>query len=330
VRRSVTVLVATALLAACAAGAEGPTRRIAFVQDLTAADAEEHAQQALQAAELAVAVHGRGAELVWFDLAADPDAVAAIVSDPTFVGAIVGPGADGAALAEAGVPTVSVSTEGTGPERGPWRRLVAPITLVADRVADALEGTEPCVLADAPPPDALAGLLAERLDVEVRTVDPGTPGADGCEVVAWAGSPDGAVELASSIPASVGLVGGDRLLDPDFRDDVWPRGEGTLAVCACADVSTSIDPEVLRFVQDYQAEFGTAPGPYAVEAWDAARLLLELSADAGRGDVARALGEIERLDGLVQTYRFAASGERIGPPVVLLVLRAGRWVLPDA
>jgi ABC-type branched-subunit amino acid transport system substrate-binding protein len=90
-------------------------------------------------------------------------------------------------------------------------------------------------------------------------------GANGCDVVAWAGSPDPGAELAQALPGEVALVGGDRLLDPDFLDDGGVAAEGSRAICACAGVSTSTDPEAMRFIQDYQSEFGTAPGPYAVE-----------------------------------------------------------------
>jgi branched-chain amino acid transport system substrate-binding protein len=125
------------------------------------------------------------------------------------------------------------------------------------------------------------------------------------------------------------LVGGDRLLDPDFRDDVGAAGEGAVAACACVDVSTSLDPAVLRFMQDYQAEFGTAPGPYAVEAWDAAMALLpQLAAGADRARIVETIGSLSTLEGLVSTYGFTRAGELIDPAdaVGLVELRSGRWV----
>ena len=100
-------------------------------------------------------------ELVPVDLADIED----VASDSSFVAAIVGPGADGSVVAEAGVPTVSVSTAGTSPSAGPWRRLVAPMGAVADAMAAELETTTACVLSEDPAPDALAGLVADRLGV---------------------------------------------------------------------------------------------------------------------------------------------------------------------
>jgi branched-chain amino acid transport system substrate-binding protein len=323
--------------AACAASAPGTDDnvRIAFVQDLSAPDADEHVQPARQAAELAVAMHapeGTPVELVTFDLPEEPSAIEEISSDPSFVAAIVGPGADGSALAEAGVPTVSVSTAGPTPADGSWRRFVAPIDVVAEAVAAELAGFEPCVLSEEPPPDALASLLTDRLGEPAATLDPAEAPpfaeANGCDAVAWAGSPDPGAELARALPDGVAILGGDRLLDPDFLD-AGSAAEGARAACACADLSLSTDPEAMRFIQDYQSEFGTAPGPYAVEAWDAAKVILSaLSGGSGREVVAAALRDLEVFEGLGTTYRLAATGELAHPEdgVGVSELRAGRWV----
>jgi len=152
--------------------------------------------------------------------------------------------------------------------------------------------------------------------------------ATGCDAVAWAGSPDPGAELAQRLPAAVAIVGGDRLLDPDFLD-AGSAAEGARAGCACTDLSTSTDPAVLGFIQDYQSEFGTAPGPFAVEAWDAAGVILSaLSGGSGREVVAAALRDLEVFEGLGTTYRLATTGELAHPEdgVGVSELRAGRWV----
>jgi branched-chain amino acid transport system substrate-binding protein len=306
-------------LAATACASSGSTgndvTRIAFVQDLAAPDADEHALPALQAAQLAIAMQsseGVRVELTAFDLAEDPSAVAQIESDPSFVAAIAGPGADGSTMAEAGVPTVSVSTAGPTPDAGAWRRSVAPIEFLADAIVAELEGSEPCVLSEEPAPDPLVGLLTQRLGEPSAILHPAETGPfvaeNECDAVAWAGSPDAGAEVTRSLPDGVAVVGGDRLLDPDFLD-AGSAAEGARAVCACVDLSTSIDPAAMRFIQDYQSEFGSAPGPYAVEAWDATRLLLGLLAQGTQGDrVAAALVQVESLEGLGGPYRFATSG----------------------
>ena len=325
------------IAASCAtSGAGDDTTRIAFIQDLSAPDADEHVQPALQAAELAVAMHapeGVSVELVPFDIAEEPSTIEEIASDPSFVAAIVGPGADGSAVAEAGVPTVSASTAGSTPGSGTWRRFVAPIDVVANAIAAELAGSEPCVLSEEPPPDALAGLLTDRLGGPEAHLAPDEAASfvevSGCDAVAWAGSPDGAAELSQALPAGVALVGGDRLLNPDFANGGGAAAEGTRAVCACDDLATSTDPAVLRFIQDYQSEFGTAPGPYAVEAWDAAgEILRALVSGSSREGVEATVDALENLDGLRTTYLFEATGALAEPAGYVSVseLRAGRWV----
>jgi len=342
VKRPATLVCLVLTLVAAACGRSVPSAavgvRIAFVQDLSAPDADEHVQPALQAAELAVAMHAPEdvpVELVTLDLAEGSSAVEEIASDPSFAAAIVGPGADGSALAEAGVPTVSVSTAGPTPAAGPWRRFVPPIEVLADAVATELAGTYTCILSEEPAPDALAGLLSERLGEPAATPDPAeaksTVTATGCDAVAWAGSPDPGAELARTLPAAVALVGGDRLLDPDFLD-AGSSAEGTRAGCACTNLSTSTDPTVMGFIQDYQSEFGTAPGPYAVESWDATRSVLwSLAGGLARDDVVTALDGLWSFRGLGTMYRFGATGELADPGghVVVLELRSGRWALPQ-
>jgi branched-chain amino acid transport system substrate-binding protein len=324
-------LAALAILAStCTGTSDEPTPTVVFVQDLSAPDAEEHAQPAREAVELAFAEGAPDVELEVIDVAEDPDAIDELSSDPSVVAAVVAPGADGSTVANAGVPTLSVSTAGPTPTDGAWRRFVAPMSELADAIAAEIGSGPACVLSDEPAPDELGNMLAERLGAPVTATDPEEAAAfareAGCDVVAWAGSPDAAVELADVLPG-VRIVGGDRLLDRDFRADVGPEEEGTFAACACVDVSTSLDPAVLRFFQDYQSEFGTAPGAYAVEAWDAANALVTaMSGGTDRAGIAEAVGSLSSLEGLVSTYGFEASGERVDPAVLVYELRAGRWV----
>jgi branched-chain amino acid transport system substrate-binding protein len=333
-RRFVSAFLASTALLACSPGDEA-VRKIAFVQDLGAPDAEEHAQPALQAAELAVATQapeGVSVELVTFDLAEEPSAIEEITSDPAFVAAIVGPGADGSELAEAGVPVVSVSTAGPTPSGGTWRRFVALMDAVAGTIVEELVGSETCVLSEEPPPDGLADLLSERLGGAVATPDPAEASSfvqqERCDAVAWAGSPDPGAELARALAPAIGLVGGDRLLDPDFLD-AGSAADGARAVCACADLSTSIDPASTRFIQDYQSEFGTAPGAYAVESWDATgAILAALGSGSDRDEIAASIEGLDLLEGLATTYRFGVTGElKEGARAVTVSdLRSGRWI----
>jgi hypothetical protein len=81
-------------------------------------------------------------------------------------------------------------------------------------------------------------------------------------------------------------------------------------VCGCADVTLTREPSLQRFVHDFQAESAGAPGPFAVEAYDAGRMVLELL-QAGTGtreDLAGRMRALGRLPGLVRTYRFGSDG----------------------
>jgi branched-chain amino acid transport system substrate-binding protein len=179
-------------------------------------------------------------------------------------------------------------------------------------------------------------LLSESLPgATARTVDPpaaaAVAGEAGCDVVIWAGGPNAGAEAVRALQGlDVAFIGGDRLLDPDFLSTAGSAAEGAVALCACANVSTSTELAARRFIQDYQSEHGVAPGAFAVEGWDAAQLILRSAGDRGvtRALVARSLGGLTTADGLEGTRRFAADGEPLEPRALLRLYRVegGRWV----
>ena len=313
------------------------------MRDLSVPDADEHALPALQAIRLAfetATLQDPGAvpvELEEFDLAQDAADLGSIDADPSYVGVIVAPGVNGDD-AELGtdLPVLSLSGIGAGDDRSAFVRMVAPLETVADTLAGRLRRSSACVLSEDPPPDPLFGLLSEALPgATARTVEPSgaaeVAGETGCDVVIWAGGPDAGAEAARALePLGIALVGGDRLLDPDFLSTAGTASEGAFALCACANVSTSTELASRRFIQDYQSEHGVAPGAFAVEGWDAAHLILRAAGDGGitRALVARLLGGLTTADGLEGTRRFAADGEPLDPRALLRLYRVegGRWV----
>ncbi|HEX5951373.1 MAG TPA: hypothetical protein VFZ96_10240, partial [Actinomycetota bacterium] len=98
----------------------------------------------------------------------------------------------------------------------------------------------------------------------------------------------------------------------------------------CVDVSTSFDLAAQRFIQDYQSEFGLPPGPYAVEAWDAARILVGAFREGAttRKAVGVALSALRTFDGLARAYRFGPDGDlQEGRRSVRLSrVEGGRWL----
>ncbi len=102
--------------------------------------------------------------------------------------------------------------------------------------------------------------------------------------------------------------------------------------CGCVDVSLPAEPTSQRFVHDLQAESGAPPGPFALEAYDAARMLIELlEGESGtREDLADALAELTRYIGLVDSYTFEPTGSRAPANLDAGLWRAAgsRW-LPE-
>jgi hypothetical protein len=242
---------------------------------------------------------------------------------------------DAAAL-DVDLPVVSLSGLGAGDGRQAWIRMVAPLVTVADALAARLRRSSACIFSESPSPDPLFGLLGERLPgataqgVEPADAADAAQGA-GCDTVIWAGGPDAGGEAAPGIRlAGLAFIGGGRLLDPDFLSAAGTAAEGSFALCACANVSTSTELAARRFIQDYQSEHGVAPGAYAVEGWDAAHVILRAVGAGGitRSLVARSLDALTVVDGLEGTHRFGANGEPLEPRALLRLYRVegGRWV----
>jgi branched-chain amino acid transport system substrate-binding protein len=152
----------------------------------------------------------------------------------------------------------------------------------------------------------------------------------GCGVVVWTGDGAGAVAITVGLDADVRLIGGPGLRDADFIEDAGAAAEGALAVCPCADVSNSLDLAARRFIQTFQSENGTAPGPFALEGWDAARAIVTGLDAAGpsRTELASWLGGLARFDGLGSSYRWV-DGELVSASTHVRTYEVvgGRWVL---
>ncbi|MEX2421718.1 MAG: ABC transporter substrate-binding protein [Actinomycetota bacterium] len=347
--RLVAVFALAVTLASCGTSsrAEPETVKVAFIVDLSGPDALEHVLPARQGAELAfrIAQITRTSdvmvELVELDIAADPEILQEIEGDPAFVAVVVAPTVDAeASIARSNVPVVSLSGLGPAPPQNTaWLRLVAPLEVVADTVAGHAANSPTCILSDVPVPDDLGELLDERLGGGLATIEPASANSvverSDCTNVSWVGSPDGGAAAARALEGSgVAFSGGDRLLGPDFIDDAGSAAEGARSICSCADVSSSLDLDVQRFIQDYQARFGSAPGAYAVEGWDAANLLLQAfrEGEPTRGSVQGFLGGLASVEGLVGVYRFTPDGELVDPAnhVVTYLALGGRWTLAGA
>lgn len=336
------------------------TLKVAYVQDLAPEQAVDTTLPPLQAIELAFATAAASGEMptpievVAFDTQGDPTAigevVAEIASDPSFIAAFAAPNLGGLGglvdvLAAEGVPVLSLSArdpvEGAAP--GTFFRFVAPLAVQASSLAEgvtALRRSDGDVCLVLPPADEtrFSKGVREALSPDLRVFEDDAAGdvlevlSLECGTVVWTGDGVGGAALAVSLeddpPPSPILIGGPGLREPDFLGEAGTAAEGVIAFCSCADVSTALGLGAQRFIQDYQSEFGTPPGPYAVEAWDAAHMLIEeldSGGPSGEGLIAR-LASTPRFEGLGRAYAFT-GGELTQPEDAVLVYRVegGRW-----
>jgi branched-chain amino acid transport system substrate-binding protein len=328
--------------------------KVAFIQDLAPEGALDRTLPAYQGAELALTVasarEGTAFTIgvVAFDtdgsIETGRDIAEEIAGDPSYVAAIAAPGLpDQQPIADGldGMPFLTLSDRGAMlTEDRTWRRFVAPLRDVATRLAllaESLRSSRRGVcLAGTDELDPLARYTRRSLSSDVHvtsTKGAGDVSSARCGVVVWSGDGLGAATIAVGLDADVRLIGGPNLRDGDFIEDAGASAEGALSVCSCADVSNSLDLAARRFIQTFQSENGTAPGPYALEAWDAARMIIAGVDAAGtsRAELAPWLSGVTRFDGLAGSYRWV-GGELVsaGTHVRTYEVVGGRWVLAEA
>jgi Periplasmic binding protein len=362
-----TGLVALLALSACTGGARAPgdgdLPTVVYLFDGSPSDAELVTAPALAGLELAA--HRTGAiEVEPVNLDEDPEDLRAalldVVEDPAVVAAVIAPWTvppSGAIdlLATHRLPVVTLSWAWGPPATGDG----AWVSLVADRAREAVlllsaadaapEGAPICLAGDGHPASralletaAELGRAAGDPDVVVAGSVTGANGASasvaeaivdaGCPVLAWTGGAPGA---ASALPRTDGLpsiVVGPSRVKTDDGLALATSGVDVLTVCACADVTLTLDPILQRFIHDLQAESGSPPGPFAVEAYDAGRLLATILANAGGDDlravVGAALVDPGDLEGLAGRYRFEPDGSRPSATIAAGTWRAAgsRWL----
>lgn len=340
------------------------TLKVAYVQDLAPDQALDTTLPPLQAIELAFATAASAGrtpapvEVVPFDTQGDPTTVggiaAEIASDPRFIAAFAAPNLGGLgglveSLGAEGVPVLSLSArdrvEGVAP--GLFFRFVAPLADLAFSLGEGVmasrsPGEGVCLVPTPTDGTRFSNAVRRALPPGLIMVGEGIAGGapkipvPDCGIVVWTGDGGGGAALAISLedgpdPRPL-LIGGPGLREPDFLGEAGRAAEGAVAFCSCADVSTALGLGAQRFIQDYQSEFGTPPGPYAVEAWDAAHLVigaLDIDEPSGEGLLAR-LASTTRFEGLGGAYAFT-GGELAEPAAAVRAYRVegGRWTVVD-
>jgi branched-chain amino acid transport system substrate-binding protein len=344
------------------------TVKIAYLADLSLDDASQLVSPGQFGLELALNEAGERGDLPVApevvpmntdgDEATAVDAAHEIARDPSYVATVIGPfwsepPAVGDALDAAGVPTLSLSAlDPALSSRGwsSWRRMVADQARQAESLGAAIRGDQQarrgvCLLGDGTQfARELAGLLSPELadlgsDSLTATPDDldatvGSVRATGCGVVAWTGS----AELVPSFLAAmehaglgrIDVIGSDALKDDSFLAEADGAADGLVVTCPCVDLTGSTSLEAQRFIHDYQSGFGSSPGVYAAESWDAAGMLAATfrTGATDRTAVREALAGMSTYHGLANDYRFTAEGELAGRSAVVSSFRAAglRWL----
>jgi hypothetical protein len=332
---------------------------IAFLFDGSPSDAELVTSPALAGLELAAAEAG-DVEIEPVDVGLSLDDVTASLQDlgedRGVVAAVIAPWTappDGAIelRAAAEVPGVTLSWAWGPPREGSglW------LSFVADRAREAVillsgadvapDGVAPCLAGDDHVTSRALSSTAEQLgeaagDPGIQAagfVQPGVATASAvaariedsvCPDLIWIGGADVAASVLSSVPDQPLIVGTSRMKTDDGLELASPETQ-VFTVCACVDVSVSTQQTSQRFVHDLQAESGAPPGPFAVEAYDAGRLLIGLlEGGATREHAATGLEDLTRFSGLAETYRFGSDGTRAPESLSTGIWRAAgsRWL----
>lgn len=175
-------------------------------------------------------------------------------------------------------PLHGAAAQAAGPvlaQRGlPWITLasLAPSQLAT---GFALEATPADVAARAGQALAAAGLngpVATTADAAFDTA--------GLAGLIWLGDAAGGARLAQGLPPEARLIGGPELGSPVFAGRAGAAADGVQWLSA-APVQAALPAD---FVTAYQSLAGAPPSPQAVLAYDAANLLLDAMAQAGRQD----------------------------------------------
>jgi len=302
---------------------------VLVIQDASEADARDVVTPGVLGLELGLQGSGLGIRIVEAD-DLDP---AEQVSDDLVVAAVIAPfthvpGGSESELREGGIPVISLSElTGGGAGHAPLRAFVSPLA----QQADAAGALITCVAGDGstwseafidhlPPMPVFRGGPAA---VAVGVAD------EGCRGVAWTGGATAGAALAGFLartsPNTMYVVT-SRARTGGFAETVdvalAPRG-----LCPCVDLTTSVDPVAQRFVHAYQSANGLDAGPFAVEGFDAGRLLVAAGgAQPRRVSIAEGLAETSRYGGLGGPYAWDDQGGLVDPSVRMYERVGLRWV----
>ncbi len=159
--------------------------------------------------------------------------------------------------------------------------------------------------------------------------------SSGCKALSYGGySPQAGPirkQLTQAGLSDVQMVAGDGIKDDAFLQLAGDAGEGTIAGCGCAEINNSDDPDAKKFVADFTAATGDAPGIYAAEGWDVAQIFIAAMKDGNtdRASITDFIANLSGFKGLTKTYSFQDNGELDEAAVVTFFYKdtGGEWVV---
>ncbi|MGH3734938.1 MAG: branched-chain amino acid ABC transporter substrate-binding protein [Micromonosporaceae bacterium] len=123
------------------------------------------------------------------------------------------------------------------------------------------------------------------------------------------------------------FVGSDGLYGADFPKAAGAQAEGAIITCPCLPATEAAG----SFADDFEAEYGNAPGAYAAEGFDAANVFLDAlkSGAANRADVEKFVDAYDK-DGATKHIKFDEKGDVAKDSVVIWTYKIeGGALVPD-
>jgi branched-chain amino acid transport system substrate-binding protein len=126
------------------------------------------------------------------------------------------------------------------------------------------------------------------------------------------------------------IVSGDGSKDEQLIKQAGAAAEGIYLTCACGGPTAAGDASADQFAKDYQAKFGTAPGTYSAEAFDAANLIIAAMKDLDeitRSSITAAVKKTSGFKGVSHTITFDENGEGGAGQIFMHQVKGGKIAL---
>lgn len=286
-----------------------------------------------------------------------------IVGDDGFVG-VIGPAFSGESAAvgdkldQAGIPFVTQSATDDALAQNGWTHWFRALgnnsdmgAPAADYISKVDRATDACAASDGTPyglglKDVAVkefGTLGATVKLN-EDVDPG--GKDysalvtkikgaGCTALFYGGySPEAGLIRKQMNDAGLGdvlMVGGDGIKDDTFPSTAGSAGNGTISSCTCADLTTSTDPDDVKFISDYKAAYGFVPQVYGPEGWDIAQMYIAAfkAGHTDRASITDFIKAMQGFHGLTKDYTWDPDGQLASSARILFFyeVKNGAWTV---